>query len=115
MNVIIPQITLDAFPILSNAKYDARIAPLFAPDTTFDIFALKSGERLALVTTDYADPLDQSRELKKGSNKYEFINLLRPYSGSSETIEILEHDDMEGDFLVRAGKFDTYVARLRSV
>lgn len=93
----IPQTALNAFPVLSRATFTKRFA---LPDTTFDIFVTSSQDLLALVTADYVDPWDQSRELKSISGEYEFASLLKSRSGDNETTEILEHDDMEGDFLI---------------
>jgi len=86
-------------------------------DTNFDVFVVSSQSLLTLVTTDYADPQDQSRELKDISGQYEFVNLLKPHDNSGETIEILEHDEMEGDFLIHLPyknyRLDYYVANTR--
>lgn len=100
----IPRVALEAFPILSNATFIRRLAspiPL-VPDTTFDILTTDSQTFLALVTTDYADPQNQSVELKSISGQlgFEFVNLLKPHSKNNKVIEILGHDDMEGDFLI---------------
>ena len=45
--------------------------------------------------TDYADPIDQSRELKNISGEYafEFTKLIKPYS-NNEHIEIRENDEI---------------------
>ena len=45
--------------------------------------------------TDYADPIDQSRELKNISGEYafEFTKLIKPYS-NNEYIEIRENDEI---------------------
>jgi len=103
-NIDITQAARDAFPILSDATFIRQLAspvPL-VPDTTFDIFATSSRNFLALVITDYADPQDQSLELKNISGQYgfEFVNLLKPHGKDSETIDILENDDMEGNFFI---------------
>lgn len=117
----ITKIALDAFPVLSNATFVRRLAPPIplVPDTTFDIFATSSQDFFALVATDYADPQHQSLELKNISGQYgfEFVNLLKPYSQDNDTIEILEHDDMEDDFLVHGAyknyKLYYYLANLK--
>ncbi|HMH69977.1 MAG TPA: hypothetical protein VK502_01120 [Candidatus Saccharimonadales bacterium] len=103
-NVNISKVALEAFPILSGATFIRQLAspvPL-VPDTTFDIFTTDSRAFLALVTTDYADPQDQSIELKNISGQYafEFVDLLKPHNKNNEVTEILAHDDIEGDFLV---------------
>ena len=97
MNNKIPEIVSEAFPILTDAVFIGRPTPL--PDTTFNIYVKNSKDYIALVTTDYADPLDQSQELKKISGQYEFSNLIKPYSQDA-TVAILEHDEMDGDFFV---------------
>lgn len=99
-----PKPVLDAFPVLSDATFVKRLAspvPL-VPDTTFDIFVTLSQDFLCLVTTDYPDPEHQSLELKSisGDYEFEFINLLKPGGKGDETVKILEHDDMDGDFLI---------------
>lgn len=117
----IPKIVLEAFPILSEATFARQLAspvPLI-PDTTFDIFAKSSQEFLVLVTTDYADPQDQGQELQSISGQYkiEFTNLVKPFDQNKETVEIFEHDEMEGDFFVTAPyknyKLYYYVANVR--
>lgn len=104
MNIIIPRVAIDAFPILPGASYIRRFASLvpLSPDTVFDILMLETGESFALVTTDYADPKDQSRELKSISGEYEFefVKLIRPYVDSA-TIDVREHDDVEDGFFIR--------------
>lgn len=93
----IPDTVKEAFPLISDATFVERFT---LPDTTFDICSKDTEDFIALVTTDYADPQHQSQELKSisGQNKFEFINLVKPYIDGSQTIAILEHDDMEGDF-----------------
>lgn len=73
----------------------------------------KEGQSFVLVTTDYADPLAQSQELKdiSGQHKFEFDYLLKPYD-NSHAIEVLDHDEMAGDFFVYIGQTYFYVARL---
>ncbi len=76
---------------------------------------------LALVATDYADPYNQSYELKSisGSYGFEFDSLQKPFSKSGETIGILENDDMDGNFFVTAPykkyKLYYYVANLKPI
>lgn len=99
-----PEIALNAFSILSDATPVRRLAspvPL-VPDTTFDIFVTQSQGYLALVTTDYVDPWHQSHELRdiSGQHEFEFINLIKPYSESAETIEIRKNDEIEQIFFV---------------
>lgn len=54
-----------------------------------------------LVMTDYPDPLDQSRELKQISGKYEFefMHLIKPYA-NDQHIEVHPNDDMDDGFFV---------------
>ena len=77
--------------------YVRQFAPLIplSPDTTFHLFGGKGGYFLILVMTDYADPIDQSRELKNISGEYafEFTKLIKPYS-NNEHIEIRENDEI---------------------
>ncbi|QWQ32678.1 hypothetical protein KOY48_02485 [Candidatus Minimicrobia naudis] len=70
----------------------------YIPDTTFHLFGGDGGWFLILVMTDYADPLDQSRELKNISGEYafEFTKLIKPYS-NDEYIEIKENDEILED------------------
>lgn len=103
MNNNLPGIVREAFPAIVEAVFVRQLAspvPL-VPDTTFDIYIEGSKDYIALVTTDYADPLDQSQELKKISGQYEFefSNLIKPY-GQDGIVTILEHDEMDGDFFV---------------
>ena len=118
----IPDSALEAFPSLKDKVSVRQLAspvPL-VPDTTFDIFMSGSQDSFALVTTDYADPYNQSHELKSisGSYKFEFDSLQKPFSKNSETISILENDDMDGSFFVTAPyknyKLYYYIANLRS-
>lgn len=71
------------------------------PDTTFDIFVADSQSFFALVTTDYADPYDQSRELKdiSGQYEFEFAYLVKPVENKN-TIKVLPHDEMDGTFFI---------------
>jgi len=102
----IPTIVLEAFPVLSEATFTRQLSspvPLI-PDTIFDIYAKGSQEFVVLVTTDYADPLVQSQELKdiSGQHQLEFVNLVEPYGKNGETLDIFEHDEMDGNFFVTA-------------
>jgi len=110
----IPESVLEAYQVLKNKIPVRRLAasvPL-DPDTTFDIFEIGSQVFLALVTTDYADPYSQSRELKSisGSHGFEFVNLHKPFSTDGETIDITKNNKMEGGFFVTAphGKYKLY-------
>ncbi|PID28864.1 hypothetical protein CR983_04400, partial [Candidatus Saccharibacteria bacterium] len=70
---------------------------------SLDIYAKDSDDFIALVTTDYADPLDQSRELKgiSGQYKFEFTDLIKPYD-AHQTLPITDNDDMSDTFFVTA-------------
>lgn len=108
-----PTTVLDAFPMLFSASH---IHSFNLPDTIFNIFNVQGDNLLALVTTDYPDPYSQSRELKKLSDTYEFIDLIAPHGNDS--IKILKHDDMDGDFFVTAPyknyRLYYYLANLKS-
>lgn len=54
-----------------------------------------------LVAIDYPDPIDERQQLKKlsGGYKIEFIHLIKPYA-NDQFIEIREHDEMDGDFII---------------
>lgn len=116
----IPDSVLQAFPLIQDKTSVRQLAspvPL-VPDTTFDIFVTDSQDYIALITTDYADPLGQSRELKSisGSYEFEFTNLIMPYD-NDRTVEVLEHDEMDGNFLVSVPyknyRLQYYVANLK--
>lgn len=96
-NFIFPSVVFEAFPILKKLGYVRQFAPLapLYPDTTFHLFADNNGQFLVLVMTDYADPIDQSQELKNISGEYafEFSRLIKPYD-NNEHIEIKENDEM---------------------
>lgn len=117
----IPDSVLEAFPSLQDKVSVRQLAsPVpIVPDTTFDIFVTNSKDYIALVTTDYADPYDQSKELKSvsGSYEFEFDNLQKPFDNKA-TIELLPHDEMDGDFLVtvpyKQYRLHYYVANLKS-
>ena len=96
-NFVFPAVVFEAFPILKKLGYVRQFTPL-APlytDTTFHLFADDSGRFLILVMADYADPIDQSRELKNISGEYafEFTKLIKPYN-NDEYIEIKENDEI---------------------
>ena len=99
-NFIFPSVVFEAFPILKKLGYVRQFAPLIplSPDTTFHLFGGKGGYFLILVMTDYADPIDQSQELKNISGEYafEFTKLIKPYS-NNEHIEIRENDEILED------------------
>ena len=97
-NFVFPSVVFEAFPILKKLGYVRQFAPLIplSPDTTFHLFGGKGGYFLILVMTDYADPIDQSGELKNissGEYAFEFTKLIKPYS-SNEHIEIRENDEI---------------------
>lgn len=99
-----------AFPILNDSIFIRQFAaPIpFSPDTVFSLYQIKDSSKLiVLVTTDYADPYDQSIELRDCSYQYkfEFSNLIKPFD-NHKTIEIRQHDFMEDGFSVRED--DTY-------
>ena len=114
----IPTSVLKAFPQLSDAVFVRQFASIIplVPDTTFDIFMTKAGHLLALVKTDYADPLAQSQELWEisGQHKLGFNHLLKLYD-TAQTIEISEHDKMDSTFLVHAENAYFYAARLSDI
>ena len=80
-NFIFPSVVFEAFPILKKLQYIRQFASLVPlnPDTTFHLFGGEDGHFLVLVMTDYADPIDQSQELKNISGEYafEFTKLIR--------------------------------------
>jgi hypothetical protein len=82
-NFIFPSVVFEAFPILKKLQYIRQFASLVPlnPDTTFHLFGGEDGHFLVLVMTDYADPIDQSQELKNISGEYafEFTKLIKPY------------------------------------
>ena len=96
-NFVFPSVVFEAFPILKKLGYVRQFAPLtpLCPDTTFNLFGGKNGHFLILVMTDYADPINQSQELKNISGEYafEFTKLIKPYS-NNEHIEIRENDEI---------------------
>jgi hypothetical protein len=116
-NINLPEIVLRAFPVLTDAIYIRRLAALvpLVPDTTFDIFMLDSGKIITLVSTDYADPRYQSMELKNASGNYqfEFMNLIKPYRKTNDTLKILDHDDMVDNFLVNENTTYYYIANTK--
>ena len=89
---------LEAFPILSTAKYVREVVNM---DSIARIYLLDSGKHIAFIKSDYPDPLSEGRHFKSlpGKDSFEFINLVKPYA-NDETIDIREHDEMEGDFLI---------------
>lgn len=99
-NFVFPSVVFEAFPILKKLGYIQQFTPLMPlyPDTTFHLFGGKNGHFLVLVMTDYANPIDQSRELKNISSEYafEFTKLIKPYS-NDEYIEIRENDEILED------------------
>ena len=96
-NFIFPSVVFEAFPILKKLDYVRQFASLIplSPDTTFHLFSDKNGYFLVLVMTDYANPINQSQELKNISGEYafEFTKLIKPYK-NDEYIEIKENDEM---------------------
>ena len=102
-NFVFPSVVFEVFPILKKLGYVRQFAPLVPlyPDTTFHLFGGKNGHFLVLVMADYADPIDQSRELKNISGKYafEFAKLIKPYS-NDEYIEIKENDEILEDSIM---------------
>lgn len=115
-DALMPNSVQEAFPLLSHAKFITRLAaPVpIVPDTTFDLYKNTNEHLFTLVTTDYADPLDQSKELIKISGQYEFINLVKPHH-NNEMIKIREHDNMDGTFLIKHGNIYYYLASTRSI
>lgn len=99
-NFVFPEVVFDAFPILKEVGYVRQFASLvpLSPDTTFHLFGGKDGRFLVLVMTDYADPTNQSQELKRISGEYafEFTELIKPYA-NDERIEVKENDEMLDD------------------
>ncbi len=120
-NEDIPQVAIEAFPVISDATFVRRLtSPIpLVPDTIFNIYIKNTEDFIALVITDYANPQHQSIELKNISGQYgfEFINLVKPYNNSGETIEVLDNDEMEGSFFVTAPhqkyRLYYYLANLR--
>ena len=101
-NILFPKIINEAFPILDDASYIRQLASLvpLCPDTAFHLFT-HDGQYLALVMTDYPDPLYQSEELKQISGEYEFefMDLITPYA-NDQHIEIRPNDDIDNDFFI---------------
>lgn len=113
----VPKVVLDSFPMLSKLAFIRRYT---LPDTSFDIFTTDTGELFSLVTTDYADPYDQSCELRNASGEHRFVfeHLIKSHSSDYEIVAILQHDEMEGDFFVttpyKKYKLYYYLARIKS-
>ena len=101
-NILFPEIINEAFPILDDASYIRQLASLvpLCPDTAFHLFT-HDGQYLALVMTDYPDPLYQSEELKQISGEYEFefIHIIKPYA-NDQSIKIRPNEDMDDGFFV---------------
>ena len=101
-NILFSEIINKAFPILDGASYIRQLASLvpLCPDTAFHLFT-HNGQYLALVMTDYPNPLYQSEELKQISGEYEFefAYLIKPYA-NSQHIEICSNDDIDNSFFV---------------
>ena len=99
-NILFPEIINKAFPILDGASYIRQLASLvpLCPDTAFHLFT-HNGQYLALVMTDYPNPLYQSEELKQISGEYEFefAYLIKPYA-NDQHIEIRPNDDIDNSF-----------------
>ena len=71
---------------------------------------------IALVMTDYPDPLYQSEELKQISGEYEFefMHLITPYA-NDQHIEIRPNDDIDNNFFISDPKsyYRYYLAAVR--
>ena len=116
-NILFPKIINKAFPILDGASYIRQLAslvPLY-PDTAFHLLT-HNGQYLALVMTDYPDPLYQSEELKQisGEYKFEFTHIIKPYV-NTQHINICDNDDMDDGFFVSDPKsyYRYYLAAVR--
>ena len=116
-NILFPEIINEAFPILDGASYIRQLASLvpLCPDTAFHLFTYK-GQYLALVMTDYPDPLYQSEELKQisGEYKFEFIHIIKPYA-NDQSIKIRPNEDMDDSFFISDPKsyYRYYLAAVR--
>lgn len=89
--------------MLKDATYVRSFASLVTlyPDAVFHMYQLSPQTSYILVAIDYPDPLDDSRQLKEitGRFKIEFTHLIKPYA-NREHIEIKEHDEMDGGFVL---------------
>ena len=116
-NILFPEIINEAFPIIDDASYIRQLAslvPLY-PDTAFHLFTY-NGQYLALVMTDYPDPLYQSEELKRISGEYEFefTHIIKPYA-NDQSIKIRPNEDMDDSFFISDPKsyYRYYLAAAR--
>lgn len=104
--------------MLKDATYVREFASFITlyPDTQYYLFQTSTGRSFILVAVDYPDPVDESQQLKQISGKYkiEFTHLIKPYA-NDQYIDIREHDEMNGDFVVNDPKsyYQYYLAEVK--
>lgn len=103
VTINISSFLLEAFPLLKDTTYIRSFAPLITlyPDTVFYLFQKSPKQFFVLVATDYPDPTDESRQLKKlsGDFKVELLHLIKPHT-NDQRIEIRENDNLNELFYV---------------
>lgn len=103
VTINISNLLLETFPLLKDATYVRSFAPLVTlyPDTVFYLFQKSPKQFFVLVATDYPDPTDEGRQLKKlsGDFKIELLHLIKPHT-NDQHIEIRENDDLNELFYV---------------
>ena len=114
----IPEFLTVAFPALLSSVFVRQLAspvPL-SPDTTFDIYITASKQFVTLVTTDYADPINQSHELQKisGQHRFQFSSLIKPYSNKNDHIQLSKNDNAHSDYLIKNSSKYYYLANIHS-
>jgi hypothetical protein len=103
INITIPDFITQAFPILKEATYVREFASFITlyPDATYYLFQTTSNQSLILVAIDYPDPIDESRQVKSLSGKFEFefTHLIKPYA-NDQHIAIRDNDEIEEMFFI---------------
>lgn len=104
IDIKLPPITIDAFPILKDASYVRSFSSLITlyPDTVYYLFQKTPKKSFVLVATDHPDPTYESQQLKELSGKFaiEFIHIIKPHN-NGQYIKIRKDDNISDLFFVR--------------
>lgn len=109
----LPKEVIDAYPLLigGTLQHTERVLSPLHPDIAFNIYTDTSNNSLFIhVATDHPDPLRDSKELFRASQKYSFGLIVTPFA-NQETIKVADSDELEGNFFIKEGITYHYVAR----
>lgn len=118
IGITIPDFITQAFPLLNETTYVREFASFITlyPDAVYYLFQTTADQSLILVAIDYPDPTDESQQVKKISDgfEFEFTYLIKPYA-NDQHLRICPNDEAEELFFISDpnGRCHYYLAAVK--